>query len=89
MAVRGGQPGNKNATKGKPFRDALTRALVQNPNRMRNIVDGFLKTVESGDVSAVREFADRVDGKVVQGMDISLTEAIAEQLKNARERTGK
>ena len=36
---KGGQPGNNNATKNKPFYDAMRRALTQNPHKMAAIID--------------------------------------------------
>ena len=63
---KGGQPGNNNATKNKPFYDAIRRALVQNPHKMANIVDKVIEKAEEGEAWAVKEIADRLDGKAVQ-----------------------
>jgi len=58
--------GNKNATKNKPFLDALRRALAQNPQKIGRIVDKVLDQAEAGEAWAVKEVADRLDGKAVQ-----------------------
>ena len=58
--------GNKNATKNKPFLDAMRRALAQNPQKIGRIVDKVLEKAEEGESWAVKEVADRLDGKAVQ-----------------------
>jgi len=58
--------GNKNATKNKPFLDAMKRALAQNPQKIGRIVDKVLEKAEEGESWAVKEVADRLDGKAVQ-----------------------
>ena len=58
--------GNKNATKNKPFLDAMIRALAQNPQKIGKIVDKILDQAEAGEAWAVKEVADRLDGKAVQ-----------------------
>ena len=63
---RGGQIGNKNGTKNKPFLDAMRRALAQNPQKIGRIVDKVLDQAEAGEAWAVKEVADRLDGKAVQ-----------------------
>ena len=67
---KGGQPGNNNATKNKPFYDAIRRALVQNPHKMANIVDKVIEKAEEGEAWAVKEIADRLDGKAHQSTSI-------------------
>ena len=63
---RGGQFGNKNQSKNKPFLDAMRRALAQNPQKIASIVDKVLEKAEEGESWAVKEVADRLDGKAVQ-----------------------
>jgi len=63
---KGGQPGNNNATKNKPFLDALRRSIAQNPQKLRNAADKVLDKAEEGEPWAVNFLADRTDGKAVQ-----------------------
>jgi hypothetical protein len=63
---RGGQPGNNNASKNKPFLDALRRSIAQNPQKLRNAADKVLDKAEEGEPWAVNFLADRTDGKAVQ-----------------------
>jgi len=58
--------GNKNATKNKPFLDALKRAIAQNPQKLRNAAEKVLDKAEEGEPWAVNFLADRTDGKAVQ-----------------------
>jgi hypothetical protein len=56
--------------KDKPFKDALRKAIAdagtERP-RLRNIANALLDKAESGDVQAIKEIGDRLDGKVPQG----------------------
>jgi len=67
---KGGQPGNNNASKNKPFLDAMRRALAQNPQKIGKIVDKVLEQAEAGEAWAVKEVADRLDGKPIAIQEI-------------------
>ena len=69
MAKRGAQPGNKNAAKGKIWSDAIRMEIAQDRHRVRKLVRALLKKAEEGDVSALKEFGDRIEGKVPQGIE--------------------
>lgn len=69
MAKRGGQSGNKNAAKGKLWADALRMELAQDKQRIRKLARALLDKAESGDVAALKEIGDRIDGKVPQGIE--------------------
>lgn len=66
------QPGNKlGGRKEKPFRDALNLALKEageNRPRLRLIAEQLIAKAEAGDMQAIKEFADRLDGKVPQAI---------------------
>jgi hypothetical protein len=68
--TRGGQLGNSNAVKNRPFRDALDRAIAQNDGKkLRRAAERLLSMAASakgGDTRAIKELADRLDGKSVQ-----------------------
>jgi hypothetical protein len=53
----------------KPFNDALRLALRGNPLRLRRIAEKLTEKAEEGDLSAIRELADRLDGKPAQVID--------------------
>lgn len=54
---------------GKPdkiIRDALKAALRQEPDKLKRIVAKWLDKAEEGDMQAIKEMTDRIDGKAVQ-----------------------
>jgi len=72
MAERGGQPGNDNATKNKRFYEALDRAIAQDDGkRLRGAAEKLLTLADQGEAWAVRELADRLDGKPKQQVEAS------------------
>ena len=53
----------------KPFRDALRMQIADadgDMKRLRKIADALLAKGDAGDVAAIKEIADRLDGKVAQ-----------------------
>lgn len=59
--------GNKNATKNRPWADAVNRALLANDGqKLRALADKLIDRALEGDVSALKEIGDRVDGKPAQ-----------------------
>ena len=63
------QPGTPN--KHKPFRAALNRLLDEagsNPKRMDELALALYKRAKAGDVAALKEIADRTDGRVPQAV---------------------
>jgi HPt (histidine-containing phosphotransfer) domain-containing protein len=69
MAKKGGQPGNQNAAKGKIWSDALRLELAQDRQRLRKLIKALMDKAESGDVPALKELADRIEGKAVQPVE--------------------
>jgi len=63
--------GNTNATKNKPFRDMLTRKIIQNPRKLERIVEKLLDEAEEGEAWAAKEVIDRLDGKAIATQEIS------------------
>lgn len=67
MAQRGGQPGNTNASKNKVWIAALNRAIAQDDGeRLRKAAEKLIDLAVEGDVPALKELGDRLDGKCVQ-----------------------
>ncbi|CAB4161506.1 hypothetical protein UFOVP770_54 [uncultured Caudovirales phage] len=63
--------GNTNSSKNnRLWADTLKRALLQaDGNKIRAIAEALIEKAASGDVSAIRELGDRVDGKPTQQID--------------------
>ena len=83
MAERGGQPGNSNAVKNRPWRLAIDRALekksrVDKIEALDEIAEKVVTTAlagpnyDKGDpwLAAVHELADRLDGKPHQQIQV-------------------
>lgn len=83
MAERGGQPGNQNASKNKPFWHAIDRAIAQEDGkRLRAAAEKLLDAAAAGEAWAIKELGDRLDGKPAQAIalsgDVSITKRAAE-----------
>ena len=68
--MAGRPPGSQN--KDKPFREALRKQIAEmsgDPKRLERIATKLLMTAEEGDISAIKEVADRLDGKVAQSLE--------------------
>jgi hypothetical protein len=68
--------------KEKPFNDALRIALRGDPLRLRRIAEKLAEKAEEGDLAAIRELADRLDGKPAQVID--RRDAAIEELSDAQ-----
>ena len=55
----------------KPFRDALRLAIADaddNPRKLRLVAEKLVDRALEGDVQAIKEVADRLDGKPAQAL---------------------
>ena len=64
---------NSGPKREKPFRDALMVAIKAaeadgNPKSLRRVAEKLLSEAATGNVQAIKEVADRLDGKVPQGI---------------------
>lgn len=68
MASVGGQPGNENSSKdNRLWRNTIQRAIAQgSPDRLRKIAEALLDKAADGDMAAIKELGDRLDGKTSQ-----------------------
>lgn len=70
MATSGGQPGNQNATKNKVWIAALNRAIAQDDGkRLRAAAERLLDLAAAGEIPALKELGDRLDGKPTQQLE--------------------
>lgn len=73
MAKRGAPVGNNNAGNGKLWTAAIHRALKKRTLRAKrdaldDLAEKFLEKCDSGDMQAFNGLADRLEGKVPQGI---------------------
>ena len=63
--------GNQNSSKSnRLFGETIKRLDIQSEGEInRAIAEALIEKAKAGDISAIKEYADRVDGKVVQQID--------------------
>lgn len=61
--------GNRNGAKDKPFEKALRALAVQQPDRVRRIALKLFDAAEAGDMPAVKELFERLDGRIAQRVE--------------------
>ena len=62
--MAGAPKGNKNSSlENRLWADTIRRAATQDPKKLRKIADNLLTLAEGGDIQAMREIGDRLDGK--------------------------
>jgi len=67
--------GNKNNTKAKPWADAIRRSLARREDgdhgkSLNELADALLDKAAEGDMSALKELGDRLDGKSAQSVTV-------------------
>lgn len=74
MTFAPGQSGNASGRpkRAKLWQDAIKRAVKRreqdDPQALERLADSLIKQVEQGDIAAIKEFGDRMDGKVAQAI---------------------
>jgi hypothetical protein len=60
--------GNTNSSKSnRLWGDTIRRAIAQSdPDKLRRIAESLLNKAEEGDLQAIKELGDRLDGKAAQ-----------------------
>jgi hypothetical protein len=67
----------------RPFNQALLIELRSNPHALRRIAAKLIERAQEGEMAAIKEIGDRLDGKpapVIDRLDVRLTELTDEQL---------
>ena len=62
---------NKNAQVRGQFAAMLRRITTQNPEKLELIANKLLEEAEAGNMVAIKELFDRLDGRAVQATEIS------------------
>ena len=75
--MAGAPLGNQNAKQGTEFRSAIKRALSRYSNDswragLDKVADEYVRAAANGDSWAIRDMADRLDGKPAQSLDIDI-----------------
>ena len=92
MPFKKGQSGNPGGRpKEKPFADALRMEIAaagEDHRALRRVARKLIENAEAGDIRAIRELADRLDGKPIQAVDANVdvsTDPLAELIKYVNE----
>lgn len=69
--MAGAPEGNKNSSKNnRLWAETIKRAVAQSdPERLRRIAESLLNKAEEGDLGAIKELGDRLDGKAMQAVE--------------------
>lgn len=68
MSQMAGAPkGNTNAQKGKQWSDAVRKALLSG-KKLDKLAEVLINKALEGDMQAIKEIGDRLDGKAVQAI---------------------
>lgn len=79
--------GNKNAARGFQFRDALEKAMKQDrPQALRKLAVELLDQAVAGNMDAIKEVANRLDGRPGQRVEIEHSDSQAAKMLAAEER---
>jgi len=67
-----GTLGNTNSSaENRLWGNTIRRAAVQDAERMRRIAEKLMELAEAGDIQAMKEIGDRLDGKPKQQLEAS------------------
>jgi len=74
MANIGGQPGNNNAGKSRIWKAAIERALAKRSRSdavvaLDELAEKLLTLADQGDLGALKELGDRLEGRAVQAVE--------------------
>lgn len=82
----GAPPGNKNAANGSRWKRAIIGALEARAKKRKSksdaqqelvrLAESLLRSVEMGDVSAMKELGNRIDGQVPKALEIETKETM-------------
>jgi hypothetical protein len=64
----GGTVGNKNSSKANRAWGKVVRKLAvqEDAKRLHQVAEALFRKAEDGDISAIKELGDRIDGKAMQ-----------------------
>jgi hypothetical protein len=82
--MAGAPEGNNNSSKSnRLWADTIRRACIQSDGeRLRKIAEAMLTKAEEGDMNAIKELGDRLDGKSMQAIEASVTGNVVLTLSN-------
>ena len=64
--MAGAPKGNQNAARGRVWREAIDRAIKRDREALNRVAKALITAAEAGDMQAIKELGDRLDGKPTQ-----------------------
>lgn len=82
MGNVGGQPDNKNSAKSnRLWAETIRRAVTQaDGKKLRDIADKLIEKAAEGDIQAIKELGDRLDGKSIQSVDAKVDTTVTVEI---------
>lgn len=76
--MAGAPEGNKNSSKNnRLWAETIKRAVTQaDGQKLRAIADALIEKAAEGDIQAIKELGDRLDGKPMQAVDTNVSGTI-------------
>lgn len=80
--MAGAPEGNKNSSKNnRLWAETIKRAVTQaDGQKLRAIADALIEKAAEGDIQAIKELGDRLDGKPMQSIDASVEGNVTVQI---------
>ena len=77
----GAPKGNTNGSKNKIWSDALKLELsgTRNEAKLRKLAKSLIEMAEDGNMQAMKEIGDRLEGKAAQSVDVTITDTTHEE----------
>lgn len=74
--------GNTNSSRSnRLWADTIRRAIIQSDaERLRRIAEALLTKAEEGDLPAIKELGDRLDGKSIQAIDATVDASVTVEI---------
>ena len=83
----GAPKGNTNNLKSRPWAEAINKALCQaqdgKPAKLRALAEKLVDKALEGDMTAMKEMGDRVDGKALASVEVSGHVSLSEMTEAA------
>jgi hypothetical protein len=76
--MAGAPEGNTNSkAENRLWGNTIRRAAAQDPEKLRRIAEKLLADAEAGDIQAIKELGDRLDGKAMQSIEAQVSGNLA------------
>lgn len=75
----GSEKGNKNHTRKRIWTDALRKVVIQDKRGLEAMARALFERAIEGDIVAIKEIGDRLEGKAIQAVDLNVDNRTAQR----------